>query len=157
MGSRGRGRGRGRGSYNGPPPYQPIEGTAEFVPRAGRPPSVFPVTLQTLSPGELEPKDRHFPSRLSLLEWVQSAPRGSLKAFATHAEPETIYGKSEYHTLDVNRIYGIHYLEVNQEGEVALPIVDPVPLPRERTVEEVKVAEQDDYAGQNPGEGASVN
>jgi hypothetical protein len=80
-----------------------------------------------------------------------------LKAFATHAEPETIYGKSEYHTLDVNRIYGIHYLEVNQEGEVALPIVDPVPLPRERTVEEVKVAEQDDYAGQNPGEGASVN
>lgn len=151
---RGRGRGRGRGSYNGPPPYQPNEPAAEFVPRA---PSVFPVTLQTLSPGEFEPKDRHFPSRLSLRDWVQSAPRGALKAFATHAEPETIFAQNEYNTLDVNRVYGIHYLEINQEGEMALPIVDPVPLLRERGVEEVKVVEQDDYAEQNPGGVASVN
>ena len=165
----GRGRGRGGGSFYGAPPdqfdapteftpsYQSMESLNEFAPRSPRSPSIFPVTLRTLSPGEAEPKDRQFPSSLSLLEWVQSAPRGALKAFATHAEPETIYGKSDYHSLDVNRVYGIHYLEVNQEGEVAMPIVDLVALPREGTKEEVKMAEQDHYAEQNPGGAAAVS
>jgi hypothetical protein len=148
-GSSTRGRGRGHNYYDNPPP-QSYEAHTNFTSRPPPPPSIFPVTLQTLAPGELKPKDRHFPSRSSLADWVQSAPGGALKAFATHKEPETIIGRGDYRDLDLNRVYGIHYLEVNLAGEVAIPIIETEPLPREGSVEEAKAGGQDDYADQSP-------
>jgi hypothetical protein len=159
-GFRGGGRGGfrgGRGGFNGAPSkYDPaavVEGSAP----AQHPPQprIFPLTLQTLSPGEQKVQDRLFPDPSSLTSWVRSAPGGMLKAFATNVEPEAIISSSMYHRLDGNRVYGIHYLQRNEQGELLTPIVDPVPMPREQPVKEMSFEEveeeheQDDQALQN--------
>ena len=94
----------------GPPFSNPSKIPRLYTSTASVPTAVtsFPITLKIQGPKESSPIARVFKSPEALSTWVSSHKRAALKAFATPAQKEEIFSRSDYRSLDPKRTYGVY-------------------------------------------------